>query len=311
MGESMKKVIIFTLSIILIPFFVVFIYKLYFVKEIELNYIENRTIRVKRLGSNTIQIMPLEEYIVGVIAGEMPIYFNEEAMKAQAIASRSYAIKRIGYNKDMEYDVVDSVMNQVYLDDDYLKQAWKFNYKENINKIRRCVNATLDKVMYYDDEVIDALFFSTSNGYTEDASVIFGLDLPYLKSVESFWDKDTSSAFVSSTSISLKNFFEKLGLPYSDDLEIEVVSKSETGRVIKLKINDTLFSASDVYNKLGLRSYDFSFVKKDDKVIINTCGYGHGVGMSQYGALGMALDGYSYEEILKYYYTGVTIDNIK
>ena len=102
-----------------------------------------------------------------------------------------------------------------------------------------------------------------------------------------------------------------MGLPYSDDLEIEVVSKSETGRVIKLKINDTLFSASDVYNKLGLRSYDFSFVKKDDKVIINTCGYGHGVGMSQYGALGMALDGYSYEEILKYYYTGVTIDNIK
>lgn len=307
----MKKVIIFTLSIILIPFFVVFIYKLYFVKEIELNYIENRTIRVKRLGSNTIQIMPLEEYIVGVIAGEMPIYFNEEAMKAQAIASRSYAIKRIGYNMDMEYDVVDSVMNQVYLDDDYLKQAWKFNYKENINKIRRCVNATLDKVMYYDDEVIDALFFSTSNGYTETASLVFDVDLPYLKSVKSSWDEKTSSAFRSNTSMDINSFYKKLGLSYSDSFDFKVLKRSSTNRIVTLSINGKEFTGKSLYDKLGLRSLDFSLKKEGDKIIISTTGYGHGVGMSQYGALGMAQEGYSYKDILKYYYSGTEIKKME
>ena len=151
----MKKIIIFTLCIIFIPFFIVLIYKLYFLKEIELNYIESRNIRVKRNASGVIVVMPLEEYIVGVLAGEMPIYFDSEALKAQAVASRSYAMKRIGYNKDNDYDVVDSVMNQVYLDNDYLKKAWGINYKENINKLRSAVNETLDEVMYYDNDIFD------------------------------------------------------------------------------------------------------------------------------------------------------------
>lgn len=307
----MKKIIIFTLSIIFIPFFVVFIYKLYFLEEIKLNYIENRNIRVKRIATDTIEIMPLEEYIVGVLAGEMPIYFEKEAFKAQAVASRSYAMKRIVYNKDNEYDVVDSVTNQVFLDNNYLKEAWGFNYTENINKLRSVVNETLDEVIYYEDEIIDAMFFSTSNGYTENVDNIFNFDLPYLKSVDSFWDKDTSSAFKSSVSIKLKDFYEKLGLPYSDTLSVEILDRSFTNRVLKLKINDVELLAKDVYNKLGLKSYDFTIKKEKNNVIINTCGYGHGVGMSQYGALGMAKEGYNYIEILKYYYTGVTIGKIK
>ena len=109
----MKKLFIFTLSIVFIPFFIVFIYKLYFLEEIKLNYIENRNIRVKRLSTGVIEVIPFEEYIVGVLAGEMPIYFEKEALKAQAVASRSYAFKRIGNNKNNDYDVVDSVMNQV------------------------------------------------------------------------------------------------------------------------------------------------------------------------------------------------------
>ena len=307
----MKRLIIFTFLIVFIPFLIVFIYKLYFLKEIELNYIENRNIRVKRLSDGSVQNIPLEEYIVGVLAGEMPIYFEKEAFKAQAVASRSYALKRIGYNKENEYDVVDSVMNQVYLDNDYLKDAWGINYVENINKLRSVVNETMEEVIYYNDEVIDAMFFSTSNGYTEDSNVIFNLDLPYLKSVESNWDKNTSSAFKTSRSIDLKSFYEKLSLKYSDDFDFEIVEKSSTNRVIKVKINGVEMLAKDLYNKLGLMSYDFSLKKSDDKIIINTCGYGHGVGMSQYGALGMAKEGYNYIEILKHYYSGVSIDKIK
>lgn len=307
----MKKIIIFTLTIIFIPFFIILIYKLYFLKEIQLNYIENRIIRVKRLESGIIEFIPLEEYIVGVLAGEMPIYFEKEAFKAQAVASRSYAFKRIEYNKDKEYDVVDSVMNQVYLDANYLKQAWGFNYTENINKLRNIVNETIDEVIYYKNEVIDAMFFSTSNGYTEDVSNIFNLDLPYLKSVDSFWDKDTSSAFKASKTMKLTSFYDILGLEYNDVLDIKIIKRSLTNRVLILSINGIEFNAKELYNKLGLKSYDFQIKKSGDNVIINTCGYGHGVGMSQYGALGMAKEGYNYNEIIKYYYTGVTIDKIK
>ena len=307
----MKKLILLTLFIIFIPFFIVFIYKLYFLEEIELNYIENRIIRVKRLSTGEIDILPLEEYIVGVLAGEMPIYFEKEAFKAQAVASRSYALKRMEYNKDKEYDVVDSVTNQVYLDNNYLKEAWGINYTQNINKLRNVVNETIDEVIYYNNEVIDAMFFSTSNGYTEDVKNIFNLDLPYLKSVESFWDKDTSSAFKSSTSLSLKDFYSKLNLEYGDKLIIEVTKRSNTNRILTLKINNTTFNAKDLYTKLNLKSYDFNIKKEKEKIIISTCGYGHGVGMSQYGALGMAKEGYSYQEIIKYYYTGVDINKIK
>jgi len=306
----MKKIIIFTLTIIFIPFFVVLVYKLYFLSEISLNYIESVNIRVKRLSTGVIEVMPLEEYIVGVLAGEMPIYFEKEAFKAQAVASRSYAFKRINYNKDNDYDVVDSVMNQVYLDTNYLKKAWGINYVSNINKLRSIVNETLDEVLYYDNEVADAMFFSTSNGYTEDASNIFNLNLPYLKSVDSFWDKDTSSAFKASRSYTLADFYKKLGLKYSNSLVINILEKSSTNRIIKLEINGVVFKSSDVYNKLGLKSYDFSIRKSGNNVIIDTCGYGHGVGMSQYGALGMAKEGYNYIEILKHYYTGVEIGKI-
>ena len=252
-----------------------------------------------------------EEYIVGVLAGEMPIYFEKEALKAQAVAARSYALKRMEYNKDNEYDVVDSIMNQVYLDNDYLKSVWGNNYTDNINKLREAVNDTSMEYLEYDGEVIDALFFSTSNGYTETASLVFDIDLPYLKSVKSTWDEKTSSAFRNTTSIDIRSFYEKLGLTYSDTFDFKVLKRSSTNRIISLSINGNEYSGRSLYNKLGLRSTDFSLKKDDDKIIISTIGYGHGVGMSQYGALGMAEDGYNYEEILSYYYSGTKIKKME
>ena len=306
----MKRLIIFTILIIFIPFFIVTFFNKNNIKEIELKYINNINIRVKRTANNQIDIIPLEQYIVGVLAGEMPIYFELEALKAQAVASRSYALKRIEYNKDNEYDVVDSILNQVYLDDNYLKEAWKDNYVININKLRTAVNQTIDEYLEYNGEIIDALFFSTSNGYTEDSNLVFNLDLPYLKSVKSNWDEKTSSAFNTSTTFSLQEFYEKLDLQYSDKLDIEILEKSNSNRIIKLKINGNEIKARDMYNKLGLRSTDFEINQLGSNVIINTKGYGHGVGMSQYGAEGMAIEGYKYDEILKYYYTGVKIKKI-
>ncbi len=307
----MKKIILFTIILIFIPFFIVNILGINKIEEIELKYINNINVRVKRLSTNEIQIVPLEEYIVGVLAGEMPVYFELEALKAQAVASRSYVLKRLEYNKDSEYDVVDSVLNQVYLDDNYLKEAWGKDYVVNINKLRTAVNETIDEYLEYDGEIIDALFFSTSNGYTEDASVVFNLELPYLKSVESKWDAQTSSVFNSQKTVSLQEFYEKLGLEYKSELSFNVLERSDTNRIIKLEINGNMLNATDVYNKLGLRSTDFNLTQVGTNVVIDTKGYGHGVGMSQYGALGMAKEGYNYMQILEYYYSGAEIKKIQ
>ena len=306
----MKKIIIFITLLIFIPFFIVIIYNKNY-KEIELKYISTTYIRVKKNKDDVIVKIPLEEYIVGVLAGEMPISFDIEALKAQAVASRSYALKRIEYNKDKEYDVVDSIMNQVYLDNEYLKEAWGINYVKNINKLRTAVNQTLDEYLEYNNSVVDALFFSTSNGYTEDSQNVFNFECDYLKSVESPWDKDVSSAYKNNKTMNLTEFYKKINIPYNKNLNIEVLKRSSTNRILLLKINNVEFKGTDLYNKLSLRSTDFEIELLGDKVKITTKGYGHGVGMSQYGALGMALEGYSYEEILKHYYTNTEIAKLK
>ena len=298
----MKKILFITIVIIFIPFMIVCFYKIDEKKEIKLNYVSNTIIRVKRISTENIEFLPLEEYIVGVLAGEMPIYFEKEAFKAQAVAARSYALKRIEYNKDNDYDVVDSIINQVYLDNNYLKSAWGSDYTENINKLREVVNETSLEYLAYDGKVIDALFFSTSNGYTETASMVFNVDLPYLQSVKSSWDEKTSSAFRSVTTIPIEDF---------DSLDVKILKRSSTNRIISLSINGIEFTGKTLYDKLGLKSTDFSLKKDGNNIVVSTVGYGHGVGMSQYGAEGMAEEGYDYKDILKYYYTGTTIKKIE
>jgi len=306
----MKKIITFITLLIFIPFLIVIIYKKNY-KEIELNYINTTFIRVKRIKTEKIEKIPLEEYIVGVLAGEMPIDFSLEALKAQAVASRSYALKRIEYNKNKEYDVVDSIMNQVYLDEEYLKDAWGLSYVKNINKLRKAVNETIDEYLEYNNSVIDALFFSTSNGYTENSELVFGFDCEYLKSVESPWDKEVSSAYQTTKTMSLTEFYKKINIPYNKNLNIEIVKRSSTGRILLLKINGKDFKGTELYNLLSLRSTDFTLELLGDEIKITTKGYGHGVGMSQYGALGMAKKGYTYEEILKHYYQNVNLTKLK
>ena len=303
----MKRLIIMAAVIIGIPFFIVTFWKeTEEIKEVELKYLSNQLVRVKKNNGDIDNIL-LEEYVVGVVAGEMPVSFELEALKAQSVASRTYVLKRIGNNSDKDYDVVDTVNNQVYLDEDALKDKWGDKYVEYINKVRQAVNETSMEYLEYEGQVIDAMFFSTSNGYTEDSGVVFQTSLPYLQSVESEWDEDVAKAFYTSTSMSLQEFYERLGLDYNKKLNVEVLDRSNSNRVVRLKINGEEFSGRDVYEKLALRSCDFEIVLIGSNVEINTKGYGHGVGMSQYGAHGMAKVGYSYKEILEHYYVGTTL----
>lgn len=305
----MKKILFCLVFIMVIPIVLISINNSNY-KEIILKNMDNFNIRVKRLKTEKIEIIPFEEYIVGVLAGEMPIYFHEEALKAQAVAARSYALKKIEYNKEKEYDVVDSVLNQVYLDKNYLKNAWKEKYYENINKLIKAVNDTSNEYLEYNGSVVDALFFSTSNGWTEDSNQVFNFDAPYLKSVKSDWDQETSSVFKTNKEMSLQEFYERLSLEYNKNLKVEILDRSQTNRINKIKINGKEYTGREIYNMLEIKSTDFSINQNGDNVVIKMKGYGHGVGMSQYGALGMANHGYKYEEILKHYYNDTKIKKI-
>lgn len=309
----MKHIFYISLILILIPFLIVSFFLIDQKREIKLineKLKSDLLVRVKRESEDKIDLIPLEEYVVGVVAGEMPVTFHLEALKAQAVAARSYVLKRIEYNKDKDYDVVDNVLSQVYLDNDHLKKAWANNYQTNILKIKTAVLMTKGEYLEYDGKMADALYFSTSNGFTENSDEIFGFEAPYLKSVVSVWDQKTSPVFKDIKNYSLTSFYELLAIPYQKEITIKVIKKSSTGRIIELIINNELMMGSEVVKKLKLRSNDFDIKQQQEEVIVETKGYGHGVGMSQYGALGMAEDGYLYDEILAYYYQGTKVGKL-
>lgn len=304
---NFKKIIITTLIIIFIPFLIITI----FIQEekYDFKYVSNMNVRVKR-DNGKIDHVPFEEYIVGVLAGEMPVSFNMEALKAQTVAARSYVMKKMAYNKDKDYDVVDTIMNQVYLDEEYLKTAWKEDFDSKIKKIRQAVNSTRGEYLEYKGSVVEAFFFSTSVGKTENSEDVFINKVPYLRSVDSSWEEGVSPVFYDYFNFTVGDFCTKLGLSKTSKITHKLLKTTSTGRVKEIMINNKVFSAGEVVTNLGLRSAFFTIVQDGDKIKITTKGYGHGVGMSQYGAEAMARLGYSYDEILKHYYLGVEIKKI-
>ena len=305
----MKKVILITIILIILPFVIVQIFNQ--VEEKETHFEKNQIVRVKREKKNVIEKIPLENYVMGVLSGEMPTTFPMEALKAQAVAARTYVLRKIEYAKNQEYDVVDTVANQVYYSNDELKERWKKEYNEKINLIQKAVLETKVEYLTYQGQIVNAFFFSTSTGYTENCEEVFQENLPYLRSVKSDWEKDISPVFEDSKTFTIQEFYEKLNLDSNSNFSIQVTKTTSTGRVKEIQINGKLFLASDVTKALGLRSSFFEITKNDNQIIIHTKGFGHGVGMSQYGAYGMAKNGSNYQEILKYYYQGVDIKKIE
>lgn len=297
----MKKFIITNILIVLIPFFAVKI----FTRTEKIKYDFNNTITIKVKDEKTGNIMeiPFEEYIKGVVSGEMPASFELEALKAQAVAARSYALYHMNGG---EYDVTNTTSNQVYLTEEEQRQRWKEDYEEKSNKIKEAIKETEGQYLTYNGETVNAMFFAASVGKTENSEEVFVTEVPYLRSVSSQWD-EASPVFNDVIRIDLKDFYEKLSLPYSETLNIDILEKTSTGRVKKIKINGQELNGRDVASKLSLRSNFFEINKEDKTLTIKTKGYGHGVGLSQYGANGMAKEGYKYDEILKHYYEGTEI----
>ena len=307
----MKKIILVSALIFIIPFMIVTLrIKDKKIVDEDMNIVSNTLVRVKRESKNKIETVSIEDYVIGVISGEMPVSFELEALKAQAICARTYVLRKIKTNKNKEYDVVDTISNQVYLDKEQLQKNWKTKFDDNYKKITDIVTATKGEYMTYNGEVIETFFFSTSNGKTENSEDVFVKALPYLRSVDSSWDTEISPVYSTLKEISLSDFYTKLNLKYNKNLKYEIIEKNDTGSIAKIKINGKEFKGTEIRSLLGLRSTYFEMEQIGSNVVFKNKGNGHGVGMSQYGANGMAKEGYKYDEILKHYYTGIEISKI-
>lgn len=265
-------------------------------------YIDNNIYVTIRRSNGEYLTLELEEYIIGVVGYEMPASFNIEALKSQAVIARTYALKSLSINKTL----TDDYTTQGYKSNVELQSLWQGNYQHYYNKIRDAVLSTKGEYLTYNGDYIDAVYHSTSNGKTESSSNVWGTYYPYLVSVDSSYDI-VNPSFKKETFLSYQDITNKLNIPVDYNTNIEVASYTISNRAETIKIGENLIKGVDFRNKLGLRSTDIEIIKDENGIVFITKGYGHGVGLSQYGANGFANNGYTYKDILRHYYTGVMI----
>ncbi len=273
-----------------------------------------------------------EEYVARVVASEMPSSFEEEALKAQSVAARTFAMAKIE-----KYDakkpeshpkapICNTTHCQVYKTEEELIESHPKGWADDgWKKVQKACKATEGELLYYDGElVMQPLFFSSSGGQTENSEDVFVSAVPYLISVSSPYESEATHQN-EETSFTIKEFKSKIKKAFPDEnfgdissSNIKILSRTAGGRVEKMQIGDATLKGTEVRNALGLSSTLFSISFKEGsgwngnsdsqkQIVFVSNGSGHGVGMSQYGADGMAKEGYNYKEILKHYYSGTEI----
>lgn len=261
--------------------------------------------------------VPLETYLVGVVAAEMPVTFHPEALKAQAVAARTYTLFKRAHGgcKRHGSDIcTDSACCQAFLSDARMRTKWDGAYEDNLSRIESAVKGTSAEVLVYNGELVEALYHSSSGGRTENAEDAFSSAKPYLVSVMSTNESGTNNLF-ETVSVSRADFTGRVNAHFSAakldqkslDTQIEIQKTSKTGRVLIVKLGGATATGRELRSLFGLNSTLFTLTVEKSDVRFDVRGYGHGVGMSQTGANGMGLGGRSYREILQYYYTGVSI----
>jgi len=253
--------------------------------------------------------IPLETYVTGVVAAEMPVSFKKEALKAQAIAARTYALKSTNYGREA---IAPTVARQVFYNKEQRKANWTSNFPGNEKKIVEAINETKGQVLLYNNQLITAMFHSTSNGKTESAYGYSGNDLPYLQSVASMSDQSSPKySAIKEWTLAEWNTIWPDKWQVSDFSRIQYFF-NDSGRVERLQLGKNVWSGREVRTLLQIPSTDFkiSYDTHTGKVQVSTKGYGHGVGMSQYGAEAMASEGKTANEILHYYYQDIEIKKI-
>lgn len=263
----------------------------------------------------TIQELPLEEYLVGVVLSEMPASFELEALKAQAVAARTFTLRQTAGGKHEDCDVcADSSCCQAWSSREAMEEKLGAAIDQYWSRAETAVQQTAGQVLTYDGTLIDAVYFSCSGGETEAAVAVWGTDIPYLQSVPSEGEED-AVRYQSQTSVSLAQFqailseacpsVELVGNPASWFGE---VSNTEGGGVATMEIGGCSFTGTQLRSMFGLNSAKFYIEVSGQEIVFHVSGFGHRVGMSQYGANAMAKQGSTYDEILLHYYSGVELE---
>lgn len=287
------------------------------------NYDYTKYGRIKLYHSKTgeIEELPIDEYLYGVVSSEMPVKYEIEALKAQAVVARTYTIYQITHSngKHGNADICDNyTCCQAWISKEDRFAKWnELEAENNWKKIVNAVNSTQGKVITYNGDVIDAFFHSNSGGITETASNVWGGEnFPYLKSVETIgeegYEQYSSEVELSKDELTnkLKEKHSEIEVNFDDEDSIKILEFTESGRVKTIKLGNVQMAGTELRALLGLKSTNFSFEIRDNSVVFFVKGYGHGVGMSQTGADSMAKEGKKYDEIIKHFYTGVEIENI-
>lgn len=294
------------------------------VKSSKIIFPINGKVKLYHKEDDKVEELDLEEYIMGVVASEVPANFNEEALKAQAIAARTFYMNRRNNPckdaKNKGAEICDTTNCQVYMNKDERMSKWSRSEAEiSWNKIQKAVLDTKGQVLTYDDSVLEyPQFFATSSGKTEDAKDVFSIDVPYLKSEESKGE-EIAPKYKTTIEIPINEFVNKINEKYTtanvkrNDLAalIKIQSYTESGSVKEIKIGNETIKGTEFRELFNLNSTNLKFDIEKNIIKINCTGYGHGVGMSQWGANVMAKNGSKCDEILKHYYSGVEIQEIK
>lgn len=275
-------------------------------------------VRLMVRETGKIYLLDLEQYLIGVVAAEMPADFAPEALKAQAVAARTIAIRRLkrfgglGCQHSSQTDFCDDPgENQAWLSTAMLRQKWgERSFLKNYQKISRAVHDTAGVIMTYNNLPIDAVFHSTCGVGTAAASEVWHHEVPYLQSESCGFDYQ-SNHYRNSFKLSWSELTRRLNLPVNIIPKIKITLLSPTGRVQELGFGKFRMSGDELRRKLELTSTCFSFKTTQTGLVFSVIGYGHGVGLCQYGAAGMAASGRRYPDILRHYYHGISFKKIK
>ncbi len=280
------------------------------------DWTETTTIKVYDHRADKLVDMDLEEYIVGVVSAEMPAYYDFEALKAQAVASRTYTLYSMahgGCHTNPDADVcTNSKCCQAFSTHERMQNAWKDDYANNYNRVAQAVMETAGEVLVYDGKLCDALYHACSGGQTENSENVYANALPYLRGVDSPYEDPMREEDVDFGTDALVELiaakYPESGITKDNVREGIAIEKAyESGRVETLRLGKTKITGKQARNLFGLRSTMFTIEWTENGIVFHVKGYGHGVGMSQNGANGMAKHGSDYREILFHYYTGVSI----
>ncbi|MGM0410075.1 MAG: stage II sporulation protein D [Bacillota bacterium] len=323
-------VVILFIIIIIIPFFIT--KGIFFFDNKDKDEI---MIKVYNAKLEKTEEMELEDYLVGVVAAEMPANYNIEALKAQAVAARTYAaqnLEEFGGSGSKKYDGADICTDfrysQAWINKEEMREKWSFlPFFYFYNRILKAVEETSGEVITYKGKLIDAVYHSNAGGMTEDPYYVWGSRLPYLKSVESPYDKQKAKNYQFNYNFELEEVDKLLGtslteiikngegdpkiIPFSEKKVITILEKTISGRISKIRFGDKIIGGQELRNNLSLPSNMVEIELKNSKIFFEVKGNGHGVGMSQAGADGYARYGYNYKEILNHYYQGVKIVELK